>query len=571
MPNMQKKNNVKSSSVKINNTSKAKKVSVKTKTSTEQSSNKPSTVKSKTNGKTKKKVPVTTKKIVDQQKKNKVDNTKNKTGTKNIIEVNNSNNNAKKFSFIGFIKNIFNKKNTTNNSVKDKKVKNKSTSSKKNRKAVKTKTPLFSTKTKKCLIIVGVVCSIIILLECAYFIYQKNYINSKSVYYDVLNSVTIDNTDIVAVGSSNFKYSKYNNYTNGLEKGKLIKYSSDGKIIFEKMYDRGINTTFSSIITIDDGYIVVGSGVFSEEEKESEAREAFIIKYDKTGNIIWEKFYQVVTNTSFNKVIATNNGYVVVGQSIYANMEMGNHTTGGGIIVKYDFDGNELWHNNHGGMKSGNFNDVVEVNGDFYVVGKDATDSANLVKFNSTGEYQWHKNYSYTDSIGFSGIAYLNNYLYVVGSKKILPEGTGDNDNRNTTNTDGLLIKYNLNGEIIFEKTFGGSSYERYNSIIVHRSNLYVVGHTTSTDIGFKVVTDGKLMTGLVIRYDEDGNINKKEILGGSNNDNLTDVATDGGSLYISGYSNSRDGNIVTSKNNGKDYFGKLIQIDYRFRTLMVK
>ena len=460
--------------------------------------------------------------------------------------------------------NIFNLK-FKNNKSKDIKIKD----SKKN--VLKNSTPLLSKKSKKWLIIVAVICLVVILLELGYFIYSKVLTDSRKVYYDSLNALIIDNTDVVAVGSSNFKYSKYNSYTNGLEKAKLVKYDQNGKIIFEKMYKNGINTTFSSVANTDDGYIVVGSGVFSKEEQESEAREAFIIKYDKDGNIIWEKYYQVVTNTRFNKVIVVDDGYVAIGQSIYANMEMGNHTTGGGIIVKYDLDGNEIWHNNHGGMKSGNFNDIVQVNGDYYVVGKDATDSANLVKFSSSGQYLWHKNYSYTDSLGFSGIAYLDNYLYVVGSKKILAKDVGENDNRDTTNTDALLIKYDLDGNVVFEKTFGGSNYERYNSILSHRSNLYVVGHITSSDAGFKMTTDGKTMTGFVARYDTDGNITKKEIFGGSNNDNLTDIVTDGGSLYISGYSNSDNGNIVTSKDNGKDYFGKVIKIDYRFRTLMIK
>ena len=545
MPSTQKKVNTKSSSVKKKNSSNNKNVSIKKKTTTKTTNE--IKVPAKANS-SKKKVPATTRKIVDQAKKKKTNNVEKELTKKDKSKIVMLTNNKK-----------VEVKNTV--SKKKKETKNK----------VKTKTSLFSKKSKKWLIIIGSVCGIIILLELAYFIYHQHYVDSKSTYYDVLNSVTIDNTDVVAVGSSNFRYSKHNDYTNGLEKGKLIKYNSSGKVLFEKMYDKGINTTFSSIINIDDGYIVVGSGVFSKEEEEAEAREAFIIKYDKSGNIIWEKFYHVVTNTSFNKVIATSNGYVAVGQSIYANMEMGNHTTGGGIIVKYDFDGNELWHNNHGGMKSGNFNDVVEVNGDLYVVGKDATDSANLVKYNSNGEYQWHKNYSYTDSIGFSGIAYLDNNLYVVGSKKILPEGTGDNDDRNTTNTDALLLKYDLDGNIVFEKLFGGSSYERYNSILAYSNELYVVGHITSSDAGFKLYSSNDLMTGIVARYDKDGNITKKEIFGGSNNDNLTDIVTDYGSFYITGYSNSKDGNIITAKNNGKDYFGKLIQIDYRFRTLMVK
>ena len=78
-------------------------------------------------------------------------------------------------------------------------------------------------------------------------------------------------------------------------------------------------------------------------------------------------------------------------------------------------------------------------------------------------------------------------------------------------------------------------------------------------------------MTGILLRYDKNGNITKKEAFGGSNNDNLTSITTDGVSLYISGYSNSNDGNIITSHDNGKDYFGKVIKLDFKFRTLMIK
>lgn len=430
--------------------------------------------------------------------------------------------------------------------------------------------PFFTAKTKKLFIIVSIICLLIILAECVYLFIRYLDIESKTVHYDSLNSVAIDNNTVVAVGSSNFKYSKYNKYTRGLEKAKLIKYDNNGKVLFEIKYDKGINTTFSSVVSVSDGYVVVGSGVFSEKEQQEEAREAIIIKYDKDGNLVWEKFYQVITNTRFNKVIETTDGYIAIGQSIYANMELGNHTTGGGIIVKYDKDGNVVWKNNHGGTKSGNFNDIVEVNGSYYVVGKDASDYGNIIKYNSNGEYQWHKNYSYTDGFGFSGIAYLDNSLYVVGSKKILEDE--NDEERNTTNTDALLVKYNLDGQIELEKTFGGSNYERYNSIVSYKDTLITVGHTTSKDAGLKITTtDDTYTTGMLIRYDKNGNITKKEVYGGSNNDSLTDIKTDGVSTYITGYSNSEDGNITTSKNNGKDYFGKIIKLDFKYRTLFIK
>ncbi len=449
---------------------------------------------------------------------------------------------------------------------KSKKVKNKQ-EQKKN-----TSELILFIKTNKWLKIIMGICVTIIFIEGIYLLILLIQREFHTVYYDSLNSLILDNQDIVAVGSSNFKYSKENDYTKGLEKGKLIKYDKDGKIIFEKMYKKGINTTFSSIISISDGYIVVGSGEFSEEEQENEGREAFIIKYSKEGEILWEKFYSVLTNTRFNKVIQTQDGnFIAIGQSIYANMELGNHQTGGGIIVKYDAEGNEIWHNNHGGTKSGNFNGIVEVDGNFYVVGKDASDSGNIVKYDANGIYQWHKNYSYTDGLGLSDIVYQDNGLYVVGSKKILSEGTTDDDNRDTDNTDAVLIKYDLEGNIIFEKTFGGSNFERYNDIFIYKNKLYVVGHTTSEDAGLKTDTNQEYMAGILVCYDLNGNMEKKDALGGSHDDNLTEIYTDGVSIYIAGYSNSKNGNITTAKNNGKDYFGKIIKLDMKFRTLMVR
>lgn len=435
----------------------------------------------------------------------------------------------------------------------------------------KVKEPIFSKKSKKVLIVVAIICLLIIIGEGIFALCKYFEREAKTIYYDSLNGVSIYNDSVVAVGSSSFKYSRNYNYTNGVERGKLLVYDVNGKLTLEKMYKRGIATVFNSVLATEDGYIVVGTGIFSKEEQETEGKEAFIIKYDKKGKIVWEKFYQVITNTSFNKVIETEDGYIAIGQSIYANMELGNHTTGGGIIVKYDKNGNQIWQNNHGGTKSGNFNDIVEVGDSYYVVGKDGADSANLVKFSKDGKYLWHKNYSYTDGIGFTGITYLDNNLYVVGSKKILPKDYKETDDRNTSNTDALLVKYDLDGNIIKEKTFGGSNFERYNSIVSYNNSLYVIGHVTSDDCGLKISTDGELMTGILVRYDSNLNITKKEAYGGSNNDNLTDIATDGVSIYVTGYSNSGDGNIKSAHNNNKDYFGKLIKLDLRFRKIMVK
>ena len=427
------------------------------------------------------------------------------------------------------------------------------------------------TKSTKIIIAAVSICLLILLFEGIYVLLNKKDNNSNVVYNDVLNSTAVDGNKYIVAGASDFHYSKIES-ENENTRGRLVKYDVNGKVVFEKIYEKGISSAFNYVLNIEDGYIVVGTGIFSEDEKKAGGKEAFIIKYDKNGEIVWEKFCKPLTDSSFNKVIEVSDGYVAVGQSIYANSELGNDTNGGGIIVKYDKDGNELWRGYHGGTKSGNFNDIVQVGKDFYVVGKDGADCANIVKFNQKGVYQWHKNYKYTDSFGFGGLIYYDGGLYAVGSKKILAEGIGDEDNRSTLNTDALLVKYDLDGNVIFEKTYGGSSYERYNSIAVFANEIFVVGHFCSNDAGLKTTTlDSEKMTGFIVKYDSKGNILKKEVFGGSNNDNLNNIFSDNVSIYITGYSNSKDGNLTTSKSNGKDYFSVLLKLNSKLKILTKK
>ncbi len=425
---------------------------------------------------------------------------------------------------------------------------------------------------KKILLIVVVVCVVVMLLEGAIYLYAKNKQEQNTVYYDAYQMTVADEERIIAVGSSDFRRSKHNPYTKGIEKGKLVSYNRDGEVLMEIQYDRGISSTFTSVLVVEDGYIVTGSGEYSDYQKENNLRDAFLIKYDKDGNKIWEKFYGVLSNTRFNKVIQVSDGYVVIGQSIYEGMEVGNHTTGGGVIVKYDFEGNEIWHNNHGGNKSGNFNGIIEVNGDFYVVGKDASDTGNLIKFDKNGKYVWHKNYSYTDSLGFQDIVYFDKKLYVVGSKKILEDEEAEE--RKTDNTDGVIVCYDLKGKVVKEVLFGGSLDERFNAIQMFDNHLYIIGVGNSKDSDLNIQledTDEEITSGFLLAYDKDLNLVQSKVLGGVKNDVLTDMTLQGNSFYISGYSNSKNANISLAENNGKDYFGKIILVSEDFQLEIIQ
>lgn len=402
--------------------------------------------------------------------------------------------------------------------------------------------------------------------------YQKLYGKSGEVNrtnsYDTLNAVVLDQTDIVSVGSSNFKHSETNEYIKGATKAKIMKLDTSGNLIFEKAYDSKRSSSFTSLLVVPDGYVVVGY-MMGDQENRGGKQLGLIAKYDKNGELLWEKVYESSGNVQFSKIQAVEDGYIVVGNSA-VNEPKEDTVDGGALIFKYDFEGNILWQRFYGNQTKARFNSFTIADSVIYAVGKNEDDLGVLVRCSMDGNIEWDKTYTYTDEAGFSDIAQKNQALFVVGSKKILPNSI-ENEERKTSNTDAMLLKYSLAGDIEFEKVFGGSNQDGYVSLTINRNSLFVVGYSNSLDSGLKIFTDGKKKTGILIKYDIDGDIERKAIFGGSNNDTMTSIITDNSNIYMTAVSNSKDGNILTEFDNGKDSFGKLIKVNPRLRTLFVK
>ena len=277
------------------------------------------------------------------------------------------------------------------------------------------------------------ICLIIIIAELLIMYGMKLNKESKITYYDSLNSIrAVNDQYYIASGSSNFKYSRYNdsfiyeyhdeNFDDKplkqafAEQAKLVKYDKELNVLFEKTFETTYDSTFYDAVVVNNSIYAIGSYIYEESQISYQTRDGLIVKYDLNGNMIWHKNFQVLGDTEFRRILPVDDGIIVVGQSIYENMEIGNHTLGGGIIIKYDFDGNIVWNNNFGGNKSGIFYDVVKVEDGYICCGKDAVNYGLIVKFSLEGEIVWIKNYANTDEIGFTKAEIKNDKLYIAGA-----------------------------------------------------------------------------------------------------------------------------------------------------------
>ncbi len=428
-------------------------------------------------------------------------------------------------------------------------------------------------KLKRVTKVIAIIAILIIVIEGIAMLGMNIRIDNEITYLDTLNSIeNVDNKYYIAAGSSNFKHSNYNTpftyeYEDGIQKGKinlvyaeqakLVKYDNEMNIVFEKTFKTDYASTFYDAKVSDDFIIAVGSYVYDKSQLSINTRDGLIVKYDLDGKMIWSKNYQVLGDTEFKSLIIVDDGIIAVGQSIYENMEIGNHPTGGGIIVKYDFDGNEVWHNNFGGNKSGIFNDIVKVDDGYIVCGKDAANYGLLVKYKLNGDMEWQKNYEFTDSYGMYKLGVHDNKIYIASGVKV-------DDN----NHDAGIIVYDMNGELIDTYKIGGSLDERFNSLMLLDDKIIAVGYTLSNDIKIDKLNYVKNMSeGIIVEFDYNGKVLNSKVYSGTKNDILTDIdyaiqetsdeINNTKPYIISGYSNSKHGLF---KGNGKDYYGKVLK-----------
>jgi len=121
----------------------------------------------------------------------------------------------------------------------------------------------------------------------------------------------------------------------------LIKTNSTGTLSWERTYGGSFNDQGNCVIQTDDnGFVIAGSYEISSADG-----QAYIIKTNQNGDIVWELTYgnSYYDNVYYIQKIAPNNGYIVVGRTGIAN------SNGDILLIKLNLSGSLQWANNYGG------------------------------------------------------------------------------------------------------------------------------------------------------------------------------------------------------------------------------
>jgi hypothetical protein len=341
----------------------------------------------------------------------------------------------------------------------------------------------------------------------------------------------------------------------------IVKIDESGQLIWEKVLG-GTSTEIPESIqpTSDGGYIVAGRSISNDWDVSGNhgSLDCWVVKINHVGAIEWQNsFGGSNIDIAYSIIQTRDGGYLFVGETSSVDGDLvGNSGIRGGWIVKLNGQGAIEWQKAVGRITAGDsIQDIVETKDEgFIFTGLTFSNEGELsnnhgsgdvwvAKYDKYGEYVWQK------ALGGIGYDIGQSIIECSNTGYILTGYTGSvNSGDVIGGHEGLeawVVKLDENGEIQWQKCFGGIAEDWGQSIIQKSNNEFILTGTTSSTDGDVIGNDGFIDI-WVVDFDQNGNLNWQKTLGGTMDEwsNIILETRDGGFL-IAGESNSIDGDIT--------------------------
>ena len=277
----------------------------------------------------------------------------------------------------------------------------------------------------------------------------------------------------------------------------IVKLNSNADIEWEKTYG-GSNTDKATSIqqTIDGGYIVAGL-TFSNDGNVTNNKgysDAWILKLTTNGSIEWEKTYGGSADDYLSSIKqTTDGGYILAGRSDSNNGNIPNNQGNTDAwVIKIAANGNLEWSKTFGGSNTDWLNDTQQTtNGEYLFVGGTRSNDGDItnnqgitdwwvIKLQANGNLQWQKTYGGSNGDYVNCIQKTNDGYYIIAGYTYSIDGDITNSHGSS---DAWVIKIDNLGNILNQTTIGTNSSEGVNSISqTHNNNLLIAGNSENID-----------------------------------------------------------------------------------------
>ncbi|TDQ32705.1 hypothetical protein CLV82_0538 [Zeaxanthinibacter enoshimensis] len=321
----------------------------------------------------------------------------------------------------------------------------------------------------------------------------------------------------------------------------LMKADADGEVSWSRSYGgSGEDLGQSLIQTADGGYAIIGYAMSADGDASQNQgfHDNWILKLDETGNIEWESSFGFSGHDHAYDLVQTDDGgFFFVGfLDVTAANGQGNdgkgayltrHGVGEFWATKIGRDGQLEWRRYYGGTNNDRAHAVARArDGGFVISGFSESDDFDIsgskgsydfwvIKVSELGELIWERSYGGSGIEISYDIAATDDGGFVIVGNSI----NGDGDVAEVYGeSDAWILKIDGNGNMLWQKSIGGSGFDTARSITVGKSGDLIISGYSNSDDGYLDNNQGE-NDAWVMKTDASGNLIWKDSFGGSGMD----------------------------------------------------
>ena len=346
----------------------------------------------------------------------------------------------------------------------------------------------------------------------------------------------------------------------------LLKFDKNDTLQWQKTYGGSKDEKAYQIIeTSDNGFAIIGYSKSADGDviQNKGFEDVWILKLDISGNILWKTTTGFAGTDKGFQIIQTEDGGFFVGGilDVTASGGLGNarfatkHAGGDYWVLKLNAAGIIEWRKYFGGQNTDTCYGITATPDGYLIIGSsDSTDvdiknnqgsyDFWVIKINKTGTLVWEKSFGGDQIDEARAITATDDGNFII-------IGDTRSSNKDIANNNGgadlWAIKIAENGQLIWQKNYGGASFDVGRSI--HKTTdggFLISGSSRSADN--KIINKGQ-NDAWILKIDKNGKQLWQKTIGGTEIDFCYDaIELNNGNIIAVGESSSKNQDIITNK-----------------------
>lgn len=254
--------------------------------------------------------------------------------------------------------------------------------------------------------------------------------------------------------------------------------------------------------------------------KNASVSDLYFAKLNANRTIAWEKIFGGSDEENAGSFVSTpDGGFLLIGttRSFATSTQV--------YLIKVDQNGNKAWEKNYGGTGGDAGKKIIPTkDGNFLILGTTSSKGSGdfdlyLMKVNGDGDIIWDKTHGGTMWDEGTDIAELSDGSFILSGYTLSYSVAGGHD--------WLLLKVNESGDFVWRKIFG-AQYQDYAARIAVANNGFVIAGTTDLEILPRTINDM-----LVIKTDFNGNEVWRKQFGGTESEGVGGLIVNSDGYYV--------------------------------------